>query len=123
MSVEPRAERAHNIRENAVRLGLDRLEIVEGSAPQALEGLETPDAVFIGGGLSKGLLERLWVLLPPGTRLVANAVTLESESLLVAWREAKGGELLRIEISEAGSLGPRQAWKASYPVVQWRVTL
>ncbi len=82
-----------------------------------------PQAVFIGGGLSQALLERLEALLPPGTRLVANAVTLESEALLALWHGRRGGSLLRIELADAAPLGNRHGWRSRYPVVQWSVTL
>lgn len=114
--------RAARARANAAALGVERLEVVEGRAPGILEGRATPDAVFIGGGISAELLERLWQL-PAGTRLVAHAVTLESEALLAVWHAEKGGSLLRIELAQAAPLGQRRGWKAHYPVVQWSVTL
>ena len=69
------------------------------------------------------MLDTIWTLSAPGTRLVANAVTLESEALLSAWHAVKGGTLLRIELAEAAPLGMRRGWRSSYPVVQWSVTL
>lgn len=67
--VEKNPVRSKNIAENACHLGVDRLEIVTGSAPDALVDLEKPDVVFIGGGLSVVLLERLKTILPIGTRI------------------------------------------------------
>ena len=122
-AIETRPDRAARIRSNAETLGVDRLEVIEGQAPEALETLPVPDAVFIGGGLSDALLTDLWSRLPAGTRLVSNAVTLESESLLTAWQARKGGSLLRIDLSEAGPLGSKRSWHAAYPLVQWSVTL
>ena len=81
-AVEVRADRAARVRANAAALGADRLDVVTGTAPEALQGLPGPDAVFVGGGLSEEMLAALWQRLPPGTRVVANAVTLESEALL-----------------------------------------
>ncbi|RXD06779.1 precorrin-6y C5,15-methyltransferase (decarboxylating) subunit CbiE [Sphingomonas sp. UV9] len=115
--------RADRIRTNAAALGVDRLHIVQGRAPDALQDQAQPDAVFIGGGLSEAMLDALWTALPTGTRLVANAVTLESEALLANWHAAKGGTLMRIELSDAAPLGTRRGWRASYPVVQWSVVL
>lgn len=123
-----RAERA---RGNAAALGVDRLDVVVGSAPDILHNVPhripgrqpTPDAVFVGGGLSQALLGSLWTQLPVGTRLVANAVTLESEALLAQWHADKGGSLLRIELAEAAPLGSRRGWRASYPLVQWSAVL
>lgn len=115
--------RATRAESNAAALGVDRLCVVQGSAPEVLEGYAPPDAVFIGGGSSEELLNAVWASLPTGTRLVANAVTLESEALLARWHGMKGGTLLRIELSDAAPLGTRRGWRASYPVVQWSVTL
>ncbi|MEX0368304.1 MAG: precorrin-6y C5,15-methyltransferase (decarboxylating) subunit CbiE [Ruegeria sp.] len=122
-SIEPLEDRADRIRRNADALGQDRLEVVHGTAPEALDGLALPDVVFIGGGLSEALLDWLREHLPAGTRIVANSVTLESEALLAQWHEKLGGDLLRIELAQAAPLGPRRGWKAAYPVVQWSVTL
>ncbi|RAP42141.1 cobalamin biosynthesis bifunctional protein CbiET [Rhodovulum viride] len=120
-AIETDPVRAERIAANAAALGVERLRVVTGRAPEALEGLAAPDAVFVGGGLSQELLETLWARLPPGTRIVANAVTLESEALLALWQAAHGGELLRIELAEARPLGRRRGWRAAFPVVQWTV--
>lgn len=122
-TIEPNPERAARIIANAAALGVDRLDVVQGYAPQSLEHLAVPDIVFIGGGLSADLLAWLEGVLPKGTRLVANAVTLESEVLLVQARARCGGDLMRIDLSNAAPLGAKHGWKASYPIVQWSVTL
>lgn len=122
IAVERDPVRAARARANAAALGVDRLMLVEGAAPAALTGLAAPDAVFVGGGLSRALLDRL-VALRRGTRLVAHAVTLESEVLLAECHAARGGTLLRIELAEAAALGARRGWRAHYPIVQWSATL
>lgn len=123
IALEADPVRAARARANAAALGVDRLYVIEGRAPTDLPDASTPDAVFIGGGLSHALLAALWHRLPAGTRLVANAVTLESEAVLAHWHGAKGGALLRIELADAAPIGNRHGWKARYPVVQWSVTL
>ncbi|MDD9976967.1 MAG: cobalamin biosynthesis bifunctional protein CbiET, partial [Boseongicola sp.] len=75
--------------------------------------------IFVGGGLSENLLEQLETHFDAGTRVVINCVTLEAEALLVAWQSRKGGELMRVEISETKPLGAKRGWSAAYPVVQW----
>lgn len=122
-SFEPKADRAARIGENATRLGVDRLTVVTGAAPDALVGQAQPQAVFIGGGLSADLLDWLETHLSPGTRIVANAVTLETEALLLQAQDRLGGDLMRLELSRSEPLGPRRGWKASYPIVQWSVRL
>lgn len=121
ISIETRADRAERIRDNARDLGVDRLQVVVGKAPDALGDLARPDVIFVGGGLSDALMDELKGF--TGVRLVANAVTLESEACLIRWQSQLGGELLRIELAQAAPLGPRLGWKSSYPVVQWSVTL
>ncbi|WP_340314601.1 precorrin-6y C5,15-methyltransferase (decarboxylating) subunit CbiE [Rhizorhabdus argentea] len=123
VAIEADALRAECARANALALGVNRLEILIGGAPDALPEGPMPDAVFVGGGLSEALLETLWARLPAGTRLVANAVTLESEALLARWHGEKGGALMRLELAQAAPLGSRRGWRSSYPVVQWSVVL
>ncbi|WAM56958.1 precorrin-6y C5,15-methyltransferase (decarboxylating) subunit CbiE [Vreelandella venusta] len=117
---EQNAERAARARSNAENLGVDWLEVKQGRAPEVLNDTLLPNAVFIGGGLSQALLDDLWQRLPKGVRIVANAVTLESEALLAHWHQQVGGELLRLELASAAPIGTRRGWKASYPIVQWR---
>ncbi|RWR14426.1 precorrin-6y C5,15-methyltransferase (decarboxylating) subunit CbiE [Paenirhodobacter populi] len=121
VGIEADPARAARARANAARLGVDP-EIREGRALDLLPGLPRPDAVFLGGGAETALMKALWDLLPAGTRVVAHAVTLETEALLTIWHARAGGSLLRVELSEAAPLGRKRGWKASYPVVQWSVT-
>lgn len=119
IAVEKSTARTALIAANAAALGTPYLEIIEGTAPQDLQGLEAPEAVFIGGGVSgRGLLEAGWERLKPGGRLVANAVTLEGEQALVAWRERTGGELVRLAVARAEPVGPFTGWKPFMPVTQ-----
>lgn len=102
---------------NRDALGVPGLQLVRGSAPQALNGLERPDAIFIGGGVTReGVLDACWAALKPGGRLVANAVTLQSEMTLMAWREQYGGELTRIHIAQAQPLGDFDTWRQALPI-------
>lgn len=122
LSFELRPDRAINIRANANAFGLDhRLSCIEGPAAANLSAHPTPDAVFIGGGGNAALFDQLWGLLPEGTRIVANGVTLETESLLAAQHGQRGGSLLRIDLAAAAPLGRMRGWDASRPVVQWSV--
>ena len=67
------------------------------------------------------MLEQCWAALKPGGRLVANAVTVQSEMLLVAWQGKIGGELTRISVSQAKPLGDFDAWRAALPVTIFNV--
>jgi precorrin-6B C5,15-methyltransferase / cobalt-precorrin-6B C5,C15-methyltransferase len=120
VAIEARADRAGRIRRNAAAFGVPELEIVKGRAPEALAGLTTPDAIFIGGGASAdGVLDTAIAALRPGGRLVVNAVTLETEAALIARHTASGGTLTRIAVSRANSVGEKTTWRPALPVTQW----
>ena len=123
VAIERDPDRVALIAENAAVLGTPRLEVVEGVAPDALEGLDRPDAIFIGGGLSTpGLFERCWQALDGHGRLVANVVTLEGEAELLRLHAEIGGSLTRISVSRAEPVGPFHGWRPLMPVTQWAVT-
>jgi precorrin-6Y C5,15-methyltransferase (decarboxylating) len=95
---------------------------VAGTAPQVLKDLPSPDAIFIGGGLTTpDLFETCWQALRPGGRLVANAVTVESEQMIFQWQQELGGDLIRLGIQRAAPIGKFLGWKALAPVTQWVV--
>jgi precorrin-6Y C5,15-methyltransferase (decarboxylating) len=120
IAIEADQDRAARIRRNATACGVPGLTIVEGGAPDALAGLETPDAIFIGGGGSEpGVMDAAIDALPSGGRLVANAVTLEMETLLLASHARLGGDLTRIAVSRAAPVGTMQGWRPAMPVTQW----
>ena len=117
LAIEADAGRQTLIEHNRDALGVPGLQLVRGTAPAALGGLETPDAIFIGGGVTRdGMLETCWQHLRPGGRLVANAVTLQSEMTLMAWRAQHGGELTRIHVAQAQPLGEFDTWRQALPI-------
>jgi precorrin-6B C5,15-methyltransferase / cobalt-precorrin-6B C5,C15-methyltransferase len=118
VAIERRPDRAARIRRNAAAFGVPGLEVVEGEAPAALESLPKPDAIFIGGGATAAL-DAARLMLRIGGRLVVNAVTLETEALLLARYAALGGELARLAIARAGAIGGETGWRPAMPVTQW----
>jgi precorrin-6Y C5,15-methyltransferase (decarboxylating) len=117
IAVEADAGRQQLIARNRDALGVPQLQLVAGHAPTALVGLEAPDAIFIGGGVTiAGVLEQCWQQLKPGGRLVANAVTLQSEAALVLWRAQHGGELTRLHVAQAQPLGDFDTWRSALPI-------
>lgn len=122
VAVEAVAERAERIGRNARRLGVPRLEVRHGSAPDALAGLPTPDAVFVGGAATEeGVLETCWERLRPGGRLVVHAVTRETEVVLTSWHHEVGGELTRVSVEHLEPLGAFTGWRPARAIVQWAV--
>jgi precorrin-6Y C5,15-methyltransferase (decarboxylating) len=122
IGIEANADRAGRAARNAAALGAPELQIVQGSAPQALAGLARPDAVFIGGGMmDDGVFEAAWSALKPGGRLVANAVSLETEARLAGYFQQFGGDLIRLQVARADRVGAMSGWRPAMPVTQWRV--
>jgi precorrin-6Y C5,15-methyltransferase (decarboxylating) len=121
IGIERRADRRAMALENAVMLGAPNLRIIEGEVPDALQGLDAPDAIFIGGGLSHDSFAAAWAALKPHGRLVANAVTLEGEAVLFDLFQNHGGDLTRIAISRAEPVGRLTGWRAAMPLTQWSI--
>ena len=119
VGIEPRADRRAMAAANALALGVPKLALIEGSVPDALEGLDAPDAIFIGGGLSRETFDAAWDALRPLGRLVANAVTLESEAELIALHKTHGGDLVKLSVHRAEPVGRLTGWRPLMPVTQW----
>ena len=114
--------RTHFIADNAIALGTPHLNIIAGAAPEVLQGLPIPDAIFIGGGLTvPNMFETCWENLRSRGRLVANVVTLEGEQKLFQSQQKYGGTLTQISINRAEAIGHFLGWKPMRPVTQWQV--
>lgn len=120
IAIEKNPDRAARIGENADRLGVPDLTVIEGSAPDALAGLDAPDAIFIGGGgSSPEVANKAIEQLKTGGRLVANAVTLQMESALLDLHSRFGGDLSRLAVSRVDKVGTMNGWRPAMPVTQW----
>jgi precorrin-6B C5,15-methyltransferase / cobalt-precorrin-6B C5,C15-methyltransferase len=120
IAVEVDAYRAARIVQNAALMGTPNLSVLRRKAPDVLDTLPTPDAVFIGGGATEdGVIETSIAALRPGGRLVANGVTLETEVRLAEFHIRLGGDLTRIHIDRAGELGSKSGWRPAMPITQW----
>lgn len=119
-AIEPNAQRRNLILENSRKLGTEKIQIIEAPAPKCLNALPAPNAIFIGGGLGEGeMVEYCIKALQSGGYLVANAVTLESISILVDSAREYGGDLAQIAVSRSVPVGKFRGWKPLMPVTQW----
>ncbi len=119
IGIEPRSDRRAMAAANALALGTPKLQLVAGEAPAAFDGLAAPDAVFIGGGLSEPVFDAAWAALRPLGRLVANAVTLETEAVLIGLHKRHGGQLVKLAVNRAEPVGGLTGWRPLMPVTQW----
>lgn len=118
IAVDRNAERLARASCNASNLGVAGFEAVEGEAPEILEGLPAPDAVFVGGGASRdGVLAQCWQALAPGGRLVTTAVTVETSQVLQDAYLRWGGNLTRISIERASPVGGFHGFRPAMPVL------
>ncbi len=121
IGIENNPDRMAMAARNAALLGVPELALISGEAPAALEGLDAPDAVFVGGGIgTDGLFEACWSALKPGGRLVANTVTIEGESTLARLHREHGGDMVRLAVSRLSPVGRLQGWKPLMTVTQWQ---
>lgn len=113
-------QRRDRILGNVTAFGV-RVE-VRGGAPESLDGAPEPAVIFVGGGVTQpGLLQACFDRLPSGGRLVVNAVTLESESVVAQWYSREGGEVRRYQHYQGGAVGGFTGWRPALPVTQWAV--
>ncbi len=123
IAIESHPDRLANITHNAKNLGVPNLKIIAGRAPEALQNLQRPDSIFVGGGITQsGVFETCWDALNDGGRMVINGVTLETEMKLFQLKQAHGGSLTRIQIQRAEPIGNFLGWKSLSPITQWLVT-
>ena len=121
VAFERNEQRRKRIADNATAFGVT-IE-VHFDAPESFDLVPPPSAIFIGGGLTQpGLLDACYERLPTGGRLVANAVTAESEAILTQWHSRLGGELRRFQHYHGEPLGKFTGWRPAMPVTQWVVT-
>jgi precorrin-6B C5,15-methyltransferase / cobalt-precorrin-6B C5,C15-methyltransferase len=120
IAVEADAGRAERIGRNARTLGVPALQVIQGTAPDALRELTAPDAIFVGGGATRsGVLRRCLDALRSGGRIVAHGVTVETEALLASAYGEHGGELTRIHVEHAAPIGSFTGWTPARAVTQW----
>ncbi len=113
-------QRRARIVDNSIAFGAD-VE-VRGAAPDSFADVREPAAVFIGGGITQPLLlDACLDALRPGGRLVANAVTAESEAVLVQAFSKSGGQLQRFQHYRGEPVGGFTGWRPAMPVTQWAV--
>ena len=115
---------AANVRANAVRFRVTNHTLMEGKAPQHLDGWPDPDAVFIGGsgGELAALIRLILSRLKPGGRLVMNFVTLENLATATATLAESGAvwEVVQLQASRSQPIVDMHRMAAQNPV--WIVT-
>lgn len=118
-AVECSSEACALIRANREKLGAWNLRLVQGTAPQALDALETPDAVFIGG--SKGTVEQTVELVldrNPKARICISAICIETlyQAVQALQNRALRPEVIQIGVSRGKAAGSLHLLMANNPI-------
>jgi len=124
LAFEQAAANCATIKFNAANLGVPGLEIIAGDAAVTLpDRVPSPDAIFIGGGVSnRQIMNLCWDRLRAGGRLVANGVTLEAHGQLLDFQSSHGGDLVRIAVARSGNVGRMTALRPLMDVLQLKVS-
>ena len=123
-AIEERKDRVSLIKANSRKFGLEeRLTIKYGKIEKIAKDLPRPDAVFIGGGATSEIIDQIIKTLSKDGRLVINAVTLESQALLLENYKKFGGNLKKINISNPKPIGRKTIWSAQNNIMQWSLKI
>ncbi len=119
-AIETNPEGIELINRNKSNFGVKNLHIIDGLAPEAMEGLPKPDKAFIGG--SKGNLDEIINVLihrNPDIRIVVNVVALESLGEVIACIKKYGFkdvDITQMNVSKAKTLGKYNLMMGQNPV-------
>lgn len=118
-AVECEPEACTLIRKNREKFAARNLILIEGRAPQALEALPAPDAVFIGG-TKGGMAAVVDAVLAknPHARICISAIALETLSAAIAALTAQGlsAEVTQIAVSRTRPAGRLHLLTANNPI-------
>lgn len=120
-AVEQNEEGITLIQENRKRFGAFNLTVIKGTAPDCLDGLQSPSHVFIGGSNGR-LLDIIRCVREKNkqARFVINAVTLETMAqipeILKQFPEYDNLEVVQVNIAKGRELGAYHLMMAQNPV-------
>ena len=119
-AIEKKPEAVQLIQKNRQKFAADHLQIIEGTAPEALESLEAPTHAFIGG--SSGNMEKILETLlqkNPAVRIVVNCIALESVSEAVQCMKTlpvTDVEIVQLSVSRAKTVGKYHMMMGENPI-------
>ena len=119
-AIEKRPEALELLEKNMKSFGLENMEIVAGSAPEALADLPAPSHVFIGGTSGNaGDIIACVLGKNPNARIVATAVTLESVgemSRLMGEFDFSETEVVSLSVAKGKNAGAYHLMTGQNPV-------
>lgn len=119
-AIERNSAAAELIEENKRKFAADNIEIIRGSAPEAMKGLKAPSHIFIGGsgGNMEDIINAAWAL-EPRAKIVINTVSLESLAQVTGIlnkREDISSDVTLMSVSKSRAIGKYNLMTAQNPV-------
>jgi precorrin-6Y C5,15-methyltransferase (decarboxylating) len=125
-AIEIDPESVEICRENLRAHAVDNVEVIHARAPDVLDQLETPDAVFVGGskGSMEAIIEAALDRLAPGGRLVINAITLDNAAEAYQTLRQRGlvPDVTLVQVSRSEPLSRYMRYEAMNPIQIFAVT-
>lgn len=120
-AIEREPEGCSLIKANSEKFQAGNVEIILGSAPEALAGLPAADVILVGGsgGRLSDILSSADALLKPGGRLIITAVTVETLSASLSLMRARSEysvEACCVQVTRIQSIGASNMFKALNPI-------
>ena len=119
-TIEKNPEAQANIRANIKKYGAYNIHLISGEAPEALEGLPTPDRIFIGGSGKRlpAIIETAVTRLAEGGRIVINAVLASTEATALQCLQR-----LQLKVASSNLAVTRREYPSGEPRVFNPITL
>lgn len=118
-ALEKKAEAAELIRKNKEKFRAETVTVIEGTAPEAFEGLPAPTHAFIGGsgGNMASVLDTL-LKINPSLRVVVNVIALESLAEITGWMKDRSvdGEITAVQTARSRRAGAYHLMEGQNPV-------
>jgi precorrin-6Y C5,15-methyltransferase (decarboxylating) len=123
-AVDGKVDQLEFIRANSARFRTPQVEPVFGDAPEVLDDLPDPDAVFIGGGGRRlgAIVEAVKTRLRPGGRIVVTLATLERLGPLLETLKPWAPGLRQIAVSHGVPLADGTRLKPANPILMIAAT-
>ena len=121
-AIEKNPEGIGLIAENAKRFAVENITVVEGTAPDALDGLPALDAALIGGSGRRlaDILDIVGARLRSHGRIVANAITMQTVAACLDYFHSHADryayEAIQVQISRLERVGSYDMAKALNPI-------
>ncbi len=126
-AIEKNAEDVEIVRANVAKFAVPHVTVVHARAPERLDEMPDPDAVFVGGsgGSLREILSIAAVRLRPAGRIVVNAITLDTlhETVSVCRELPLAHEAILVSIARSKPLLDMMSFEALNPVyivTAWR---